>query len=168
MTANLITALRILCGALLPFFPFSSAAFRLLYLLGGLSDVLDGQAARHFGGATALGAKLDTAADVIFFAAAAYRLVRDVVFPRPLLLCALGIAVIKCANALMSLVLYHELLPEHTFMNRLTGAMLFLYPLGIAVLPWQLSAVYGAAVCAAAAFAAVQEGVFIRKGKKFE
>ena len=44
--ANILTSIRILCGVLLLRFPAFSGAFCALYLLGGLTDALDGAGAR--------------------------------------------------------------------------------------------------------------------------
>ena len=51
----------------------------------------------------------------------------------------------------------------HSVMNKATGALLFLLPLTIPVLPLKYSAI---AVCSAATFAAIQEGHFIRTGRE--
>ena len=51
----------------------------------------------------------------------------------------------------------------HSLMNKATGALLFLLPLTISVLPLKYSAIV---MCTAATFAAVQEGHFIRTGRE--
>ena len=52
----------------LPFVQSSPAVFWTLYLLCGLSDVLDGAVARSTGTVSRLGERLDTIADIIFVA----------------------------------------------------------------------------------------------------
>lgn len=52
----------------LPFVQSSPAVFWTLYLLCGLSDVLDGAVARLTGTVSRLGERLDTLADIIFVA----------------------------------------------------------------------------------------------------
>ncbi len=66
--ANLITGARMLCALLLLCFPAFSPAFYALYLLGGLTDMIDGTVARMTGTACEAGARLDTAADLLFAA----------------------------------------------------------------------------------------------------
>ena len=51
----------------------------------------------------------------------------------------------------------------HSFMNKATGALLFLLPLTIPAAPLKYSAIV---VCAVATFAAIQEGHFIRTGRE--
>ena len=51
----------------------------------------------------------------------------------------------------------------HSVMNKVAGALLFLFPLTIPAVPLEYSAVI---VCAAATFAAIQEGHFIRSERE--
>lgn len=63
---NIITLTRIPMAIALIFVQSFHAAFWTLYLLCGLSDVLDGALARASGTVSRLGEKLDTFADIIF------------------------------------------------------------------------------------------------------
>ena len=51
----------------------------------------------------------------------------------------------------------------HSVMNKATGALLFLLPLMFPVLPLKYAAIV---VCAAATFAVIQEGPFIKTGRE--
>ena len=64
--ANLITCIRILCAAALAFLPALSRSFYAVYLVAGVSDMLDGFVARRTNTASSLGARLDTLADFAF------------------------------------------------------------------------------------------------------
>lgn len=48
------------------FLPLSSAWFYILYLFCGFTDMIDGKVARKTGAVSRLGARLDTAADLLF------------------------------------------------------------------------------------------------------
>ena len=63
--ANIITGIRIVCSIALLFFPVFSPAFYALYIIAGISDMIDGAVARKTGTASEFGSKLDTAADFI-------------------------------------------------------------------------------------------------------
>ena len=63
--ANILTAIRIICALLILIFPAFSTWFYLFYLLGGITDAVDGTVARKSGNATAWGAKFDTIADIL-------------------------------------------------------------------------------------------------------
>lgn len=65
MMANIITAVRIVCSIALLFFPGFSPAFYTLYIVAGISDILDGTVARKTGTISEFGSKLDTVADFV-------------------------------------------------------------------------------------------------------
>lgn len=164
--ANAITCIRIFCAAGLIFCPAFSAWFYVIYLMGGISDVLDGMAARHFGKETVFGAQLDTIADAVFTAIVMIKLVRAVDFPLWIIIWAVCIAVIKCMNVIVGFVMQKRFLPEHTVLNKICGILLFVLPLFIGRCSRQWAVILTIPVCAAATAAAVQEGCFIRMGKE--
>lgn len=96
--ANLLTGLRILCSGALMLFPAFSARFYLTYLLCGLSDMADGAVARKTDSASRFGARLDTAADLVFAAAALTKLLPLLHLPRWLWLWTAAIAAVKAAG----------------------------------------------------------------------
>ena len=161
--ANCITGLRILCGTLLLCVPALSPGFYALYLAGGVSDMLDGFIARKTGSCTAFGAKLDTAADLVFTAACLIRLLPALPLPFWLYLWAAAIAALRLLNLLMSFARHRRLLLQHTAMNKAAGLLLFLLPLA---LPFAEPACAAAVVCCSATAAALQEGYFIRAGRE--
>ena len=71
--ANIITGSRIVFSLPLLFMPLTSAWFYALYLLCGLSDMIDGTVARKMGSASDFGAKLDTVSDFVFMVVALIR-----------------------------------------------------------------------------------------------
>ncbi len=72
--ANLLTALRIVCGILILACPVFSVWYYALYLLAGLTDAIDGTVARKLGESSAFGARFDTFADIVFALAGLLRL----------------------------------------------------------------------------------------------
>lgn len=155
--ANIITGLRILCSLLLLPVPVFSPQFYLLYLLCGLSDMADGAVARRTNSSTPFGAKLDTAADLVFVAAAFIKLLPVLPLPSWAWGWAGIIALIKAASIARN---FHRFLTSHTFLNKVTGFLLFLLPLTLRLIDLKYSA---AVVCAAATAAAIQEGCSIKK-----
>ena len=161
--ANFITGIRVVCAVLLIPCPAFTKYFYVLYLVGGLSDALDGYIARHGGKETELGARLDTVADIVFTAVVLIKVLRAVQFPLWLLVWIACIAVIKLINIAGGFIMHGHFVSEHTVMNKITGGLLFLLPLGIYRLPLTPLCIPAAA---AASFAAVQEGHLIRTGKE--
>ena len=161
--ANLITGIRVLASVGLLFCPALSPSFYALYLLAGLSDMLDGPVARETHTATAFGAKLDTAADIVFAAVCLVKLLPVLNIPLWMFIWIGLIALIKIMNIVSGFVIQKRFVSVHTPMNKATGALLFLLPLTVSCIDLRYTAPI---VCAVATFAALQEGHLIRTGRR--
>lgn len=160
--ANIITGVRIVCSAALLFCAALSLPFYILYLAAGFTDMIDGAVARKTGTVSGFGSKFDTFADLIFTAVCLIKLLPVLDIPLWVYLCTAVIAVIKVINILFGYIKHKKLAALHTVPNKLAGALLFVLPMTLPVIDLRYSA---AAVCAAAAFAAVHEGYCIITGK---
>ena len=154
MIADLITVSRMLFSLLLTVFPLSSPLFAALYLLCGVSDVLDGFAARRLHTESEKGAVLDSAADLLFALVYAVKILPHLHVPLWIWIWTALIAALKLTVILLRSRKARRLSIEHSFANRLTGVLVFLLPLSVRIADVK----YGAAlVCAAASFAALGE-----------
>ena len=156
--ANLITGIRVLASVGLLFCPALSPSFFALYLLAGLTDMIDGPVARKTHTATAFGAKLDTAADILFAAVCLVKLLPVLNIPLWMFIWIGLIALIKIMNIVSGFVIRKRFVSVHTPMNKATGALLFLLPLTVSCIDLRYTAPI---VCAVATFAALQEGHLI-------
>lgn len=162
-SANLITGTRILCSIALLFCQTFSPPFFALYIIAGLTDMIDGTVARKAGTVSEFGAKLDTMADFALVAACLIKLVPVLELPVWLWLWIGGIALIKMINIASGYVVRKELITAHTAMNKVTGGLLFILPLTLRIIDLRIS---GIPVCVIATFAAIQEGHYIRTGRE--
>lgn len=124
---------------------------------------MDGIVARKTGTVSELGSKLDTAADLSLVAVCMIRLLPALNIPTWLIVWIIVIAAIKAINLICGYAGRKELVVLHTLMNKVTGALLFVFPLTLSVINPKYS---GAFVCAAATVAAIQEGCLIRTGRE--
>lgn len=161
--ANIVTSCRILCSILMLFSPTFSAWFYTMYLLCGLTDMVDGTIARKTNTDSKFGARLDSVADFIFIVASMIKLLPMMNIPRWLWIWIIVIAIIKIFNAVSGLICNKKFIVEHTIMNKVTGGLLFLLPLTLLFIELKYSAIV---VCSIATFAAIQEGYFIRAGQE--
>ena len=161
--ANLVTSCRILCSVFMLFSPAFSAWFYILYLLGGLTDIVDGTIARKTNTESRFGARLDTIADFTFVMASLVKLLPVMHIPKWLGIWILVIAIIKIINVIWGFICKKRFMVEHTIMNKITGLLLFLLPLTVFFIELKYSAVV---VCSIATFSAIQEGYFIRTGRE--
>ncbi|MBR0139709.1 MAG: CDP-alcohol phosphatidyltransferase family protein [Firmicutes bacterium] len=159
--ADIITGFRIVCSIALLFFPVFSPLFYTLYIAAGVSDMIDGTVARKTGTVSEFGSVFDTAADLIFVAVCLIKLIPVLNIESWMYIFIVIIAMIKIINVVSGFVVQKKPVTVHSAMNKITGGLLFILPLTIGIIDFRYSA---AAVCAAAAFAAVREGHFIRTG----
>lgn len=152
--ANIITVCRILFSAALLFLPPFSTAFGVIYLLCGLSDAADGITARQTHSESETGAKLDSAADMLFLAVSAVKILPAVHLTAWIWVWAAVIALIKIAGMLLRLICGCAVMPPHSVSNKLTGLLLFVFPMTV---PLVNSCFSAAVVCTVASVAAVQD-----------
>ena len=157
--ANRITVFRILCSIALLLCPVFSTVFYTLYVIAGVSDMVDGWVARRTQTASELGSKLDTIADVVFVIACLVKLLPVLDIPVWLYVWIGIIALIKGINIISGYIVQKRFVSVHSTMNKVTGLLLFVLPLTVTFLDLKYSA---AVVCIIATFAAVQEGHFMR------
>lgn len=154
MIANVITCSRMLFSLILLVFPTSSLLFAALYLLCGVTDVLDGFAARKLHTESERGAMLDSAADLLFAAAYVVRVLPRLSVPLWLWIWIAVIAAAKVTGIIIASRKAHRLTVEHSFGNKLTGLLLFLLPLSVRIADVK----YGATViCIVATVTAIRE-----------
>ena len=161
-TANIITGFRIVLSIAISFFPPLSPAFYVLYSAAGLTDMIDGAVARKTNSVSEFGSKLDTIADLVFVAVCLIKLLPKLGIPMWLYIWIAVIALIKVINIITGFMRKKKWIAPHTVMNKVTGALCFLLPFTLSFIDLKYSAII---VCAAATFAAIQEGHFIRTGR---
>ena len=156
--ANILTTCRILGSILLLFFPAFSAAFYIIYLFCGFSDMIDGTVARKTNSSNSFGSRLDTAADLIFIAVSLIKLLPALQVPHWLWIWGGIISIIKISNIIWGYISTKKFVSLHTVMNKAAGLLLFLFPLTISFVELKYTATV---VCSVATFSAIQEGVYV-------
>ena len=122
---NILSASRIaLCVPLL-LLDAMTVPFWTLYLIAGLTDMLDGFLARRWGVESKFGARLDSLADFVFVLAAGYKLYPWLKLPAALWMMIGLIALVKIVNAVSAYIVKHKIEFLHTKANKLTGFLLF-------------------------------------------
>ena len=159
MMPNIITTIRILCSVALLFCAALSPWFYALYITAGVSDMVDGWFARKTNTVSEFGSKLDTVADIIFVVACLVKLLPILHLPVWIYVWVGFIACIKVFNIVYSYVVRKQFLTDHSILNKVTGALLFLLPLTLSVIDVKYSA---AVVCAVATVAGIQEGIRVK------
>ncbi|MGE9883087.1 CDP-alcohol phosphatidyltransferase family protein [Blautia obeum] len=154
--ADTITTMRMAASLFLLFIPLKSIWFLVIYTFAGLTDVLDGWLARKTGRASEFGARLDSVADLLFYSVLLTRLfpVLYQMLPGVIWYAVSGIVLVRLASYVTAAVKYHRFASLHTWINKLTGAAVFLLPY---VLFDSNIVVYSWAVCIIAFAASAEE-----------
>ncbi len=124
--------------------------------------MIDGTVARKSNTVSAFSATLDTTADFVFVAVCLIKLLPVLDIPVWLWIWIAVIALIKVINFLSAVVMHKKLIAVHSVMNKITGGLCFLLTFTLSFIDLKYSAIV---VCAAATFAAIQEGHYIRTGR---
>ena len=158
--ANIITGSRIVLSLPLLFIPLTSAWFYALYLLCGISDMIDGTVARKTNSASAFGARLDTVSDFVFMVVALIRIAPYLNIHTWLWMWIGIIAMIKIANIVWGFVRTKKFISHHTVLNKITGLLLFLLPITMSFIELTYTL---PCVCAVATAAAIHEWYYMEK-----
>ena len=127
-------------------FPPSSIPFAVLYVLCGVTDVLDGFLARKLHTESEKGAMLDSAADLIFTVVYAVKILPLLNIPLWIWIWTAIIATAKITGILIASTKAHRLSIEHSFGNKLTGLLLYLIPLSVHIADVKYGAILACAV----------------------
>ncbi len=133
--------------------------FWVLYLIAGVTDMLDGFLARRWGLESKFGARLDSLADFVFVLAVGYKLFPWLKLPAALWMMTGLIAMVKIVNAISMYVVKRRIDFLHTKANKLTGFFLFV---GLMAIGQSYFIPVAWVVACIALLAAIQEGHFVR------
>lgn len=159
--ANLITATRIIFSFQLLLFDLHSCVFYILYLLCGLSDILDGFIARKTNNATEFGAKLDSIADLCFVIVYLIKFLPVIKIPLFIAIWIIAIAVAK----ILALLKTKDFSHFHSLYNKITGIMLFILPFTFTAIDTNCSVL---AICVLASFATLNDFRLLYHGDSYK
>ncbi len=125
---NILTGLRVLGSVVLLFLQPLSAVFFTVYSICGATDILDGYIARKTKNVSKLGAALDSTADMVFIAVLLFLFLPIVSADIVVVLWIAGIALIRFLSIFVGYLKYRTLTSLHTYANKATGLLLFLFP----------------------------------------
>ena len=154
MIANCITVSRILFSLAMIVLSPSSIPFVVLYVLCGVTDVLDGFLARKLHTESEKGAMLDSAADLLFTVVYTVKILPLLNIPLWIWIWTAIIAAVKVTGILIASKKAHKLSIAHSFGNKLTGLLLYLLPLSVCVTNVKYTATL---VCAVATGTVIKE-----------
>ena len=125
---NILSAFRIFFSLFLIHLNPKKLLFILIYIICGISDILDGFIARKINATSKLGAKLDSIADIIMIFVILFKFVPTMSLNLFMILWFVVIFFIKISCIFIVYFRFKEFGMVHTYMNKLTGILIFIYP----------------------------------------
>ena len=157
--------IRIVCAFFISFSKPFSLLFWILYILGGISDILDGLIARHLKQESEFGAKLDSIADFIFLIGVFASILPTLVLPLWVLVCIIIVAFIRILSYMIALKKYHTFISLHTYANKLTGLLLFIMPILYVIFDFNITIII---LGISAIVSALEEIIIVIKSKDID
>lgn len=126
---NIITLSRIFLSLGLFFIDFRSVLFILVYLICGLTDLLDGYIARRTGSETLLGARLDSIADLFMSVMIIITVIKQNQVTMLIFIGIIIIFILRIGNTVFTKIKFRKISLIHTIANKLSGLFFFFCPL---------------------------------------
>lgn len=133
--ANIISLSRVAGAIALFFFNDISTAFLIIYVLCGITDLIDGPIARKTNSTSPLGATLDTVGDVATYLALTKVLIIKKLVAGWILAWILSAGVLFGVSALISKHRFGKLYLPHTYLGKIFGGAVFVLPLAMQFMP---------------------------------
>ena len=154
LVPNCISFSRIFVSLILIFVKPLSVAFYAIYIICGLSDIMDGYIARKTGTTSIFGAKLDSTADLIMVGVLLPVLIPIINPAIEIIIWTILIGIIRLSSMAVTLIKYKTIGGIHTYGNKITGIVLFVFPI---LLPYIHATVLMYISCFVASISAIEE-----------
>lgn len=126
--ANILSAIRIIAGACLYLFSDITGGFIAIYVVCGVTDLLDGPVARKFESTSAVGAILDTVGDAITYMALVKILLVKHMIPSWIVYWMLAVLGLHIIAGLVSLKKTKKFYVVHSLFGKILGGSIFVLP----------------------------------------
>lgn len=151
---NFISFSRIIFSLILIFLKPLSIAFYAIYIICGLSDIIDGFIARKTETTSGIGAKLDSVADMIMIAVVLVVLYPIVNPATEIIIWIILIGIIRLTSVAVAVKKYKTFAMLHTYGNKITGMGIFVFPI---LLPYIHTTMLMYIICVLASISAIEE-----------
>lgn len=151
---NAVSITRIILSLSLIFIKPLSDKFYIIYIICGISDVLDGFIARKTGTVSGVGARIDSIADMIMIGVVLFIFYPIMNPTAEIIVWIILITIIRVGGMVLALKKYKTFVSIHTSGNKITGVIFFLFPMLFLYID-KIILIY--IICAAATISAIEE-----------
>lgn len=127
---NIITSLRFVGTLIIVFLSPLTPMYFTVYTATGITDLFDGFIARKTNSTSAFGARLDSIADLCFYAVSIIKLMPILIKTLPhLIWCFVAVILLmRILSYIIAALKFHRFASHHTWLNKITGAFVFALP----------------------------------------
>lgn len=161
--ANYITLSRIILSIFILFTEPLSPIFFAIFIICGITDILDGYIARTYGLSSDLGSKLDSFADISFFLFFLMTISPILTHNHIIFLWIISISLIKIITIIIGFIKYGTLSLIHTYLNKITGLCLIILPFLLLLTSTNIILII---LCLIASLASIEELIIIIHSQK--
>jgi CDP-diacylglycerol---glycerol-3-phosphate 3-phosphatidyltransferase len=151
---NCISVSRIIFSLVLIFLKPLSVVFYIIYIICGFTDIVDGFIARKTGTTSNLGARIDSMGDMVMVGVLFFVLYPIINPSTQIVIWTISIGIIRLASMAVALKKYKTFAGLHTYGNKITGIVLFIFPI---LLPYIHTTVLMYIICVLASISAIEE-----------
>lgn len=131
----------------------------------GLSDILDGFLARKLKSESEFGAKLDSVADFIMICVLIFVFLPIFNLSAETIIWIVSIAIVRLSSTAVAYKKYKKFAFIHTYANKITGFILFLFPILFAFINSNLTIII---ICSIASISAIEELIIQLASKQLD
>ena len=125
---NILSIIRLVCIIpLLLLTPFE-IPFMVVYVIAGVTDMLDGPIARKFKVSSQFGAALDGGADILLVLVVLFRLIPELVISNWILIWIILAVILKLSSSVVGYIRHKQVIFLHTYAGKFFIFLLFLFP----------------------------------------
>lgn len=125
---NILSIIRLICIIPLLLLTPLELPFMIVYVLAGLTDMVDGPVARKFNVSSQFGAALDGGADVLLVIVVLFRLIPIVEVSNWIVIWIVFAVAMKLSASVIGYIRHKQVIFLHTYIGKFFIFMLFLFP----------------------------------------
>ncbi len=164
---NILSAVRLILSVALFFLSGCKVVWFVLFIVCGITDILDGIIARVWNAVTPLGARLDSIADTVFFCAVAISLFIQIPAKGIVYGFACVIIAVRLVNLFIGRLKFDRWGGIHTAGNKWAGVLFFVCAF-FCMLTQEYIAIFTEIILAVTLLAALEEMMILLTAKEYE
>jgi len=126
---NMLSFMRLVLAIPLMLLTPFELPFMIVYVIAGVSDMIDGPLARKLNATSQFGATLDASADILLILIVLFRILPLISFSSWIIIWIVIAIIMKVLSSVIGYIRHKRFILLHTYLNKFFVVMLFLFPI---------------------------------------